>query len=90
MASWVICDDPSLLGLVPFERVVVLLIVFAVRFPRTWNGVIDEVEAYRRALTVQEIQAIFNAGSAGKCKGLVLSPRSVVFPAEPERSWPAS
>lgn len=56
---------------------------FAQTYPRTWNGVIDEVEAYNRALTVQEIQAIFNAGIAGTCKGLVLAPRSVVFPAEP-------
>jgi hypothetical protein len=33
-----------------------------------FNGLIDEVEIYRRALTASEIQAIFNAGSAGKCK----------------------
>ena len=31
-------------------------------------GDLDEVELIRRALTQQEIQAIFNAGSAGKCK----------------------
>ncbi|WP_376789787.1 LamG domain-containing protein [Thermoflexus sp.] len=30
--------------------------------------VVDEVEYFNRALTPQEIQAIFNAGSAGKCK----------------------
>ncbi|MFA3783401.1 LamG-like jellyroll fold domain-containing protein [Melioribacteraceae bacterium 4301-Me] len=29
---------------------------------------IDEVELFNRALTQQEIQAIYNAGSAGKCK----------------------
>jgi hypothetical protein len=33
-----------------------------------FNGLIDEVEIYDRALTDTEIQAIFNAGSAGKCK----------------------
>jgi hypothetical protein len=31
-------------------------------------GDLDEVELFKRALTQQEIQAIFNAGSAGKCK----------------------
>ncbi|MFO0698123.1 MAG: choice-of-anchor C family protein [Nitrospira sp.] len=33
-----------------------------------FNGLIDEVEVYNRALTAAEIQAIFNAGSSGKCK----------------------
>lgn len=38
-------------------------------FPATFvNGLIDEVEIYNRALAGEEIQAIFNAGSAGKCK----------------------
>ena len=32
------------------------------------KGIIDEVGIYDRALTQSEIQAIFNAGSAGKCK----------------------
>jgi hypothetical protein len=32
------------------------------------RGDLDEVELIKRALTQQEIQAIFNAGSAGKCK----------------------
>ena len=32
---------------------------------RTWNGVIDEVQAFNRALSQSELQAIFNAGSAG-------------------------
>lgn len=31
-------------------------------------GMIDEVEIFNRALSQAEIQAIFNAGSAGKCK----------------------
>jgi Concanavalin A-like lectin/glucanases superfamily/WD40-like Beta Propeller Repeat/HYR domain len=33
-----------------------------------WEGLIDEVTIYRRALSALEIQDIFNAGSAGKCK----------------------
>ena len=32
------------------------------------NGLIDEVEFFDRALSQPEIQAIFEAGSAGKCK----------------------
>ena len=32
------------------------------------DGLIDEVEIFDRALSATEIQAIFNAGSAGKCK----------------------
>ena len=35
---------------------------------QTLNGLIDEVTIYDRALSTAEIQAIFNAGSAGKCK----------------------
>jgi Concanavalin A-like lectin/glucanases superfamily len=37
-------------------------------FERQFNGLIDEVSVYNRALSAAEIQAIFNAGSAGKCK----------------------
>lgn len=33
-----------------------------------FSGVIDEVEIFNRALSALEIQAIFDAGSAGKCK----------------------
>ena len=31
-------------------------------------GLLDEVEVFNRALSASEIQSIFNAGSAGKCK----------------------
>jgi len=34
-----------------------------------FNGLIDEPEIYNRALSADEIKAIYNAGSAGKCKG---------------------
>ncbi|MEE9506210.1 MAG: LamG-like jellyroll fold domain-containing protein [Thermoplasmata archaeon] len=37
-------------------------------YPRTWNGVIDEVEIFNRALSVSEIQTIYSAGSDGKRK----------------------
>jgi hypothetical protein len=33
-----------------------------------FNGVIDEVEVFNRALAAQEIKAIFDAGNKGKCK----------------------
>ncbi len=36
--------------------------------PEPFNGMIDEVEIYGRALSQSEIQTIFNAGGAGKCK----------------------
>lgn len=35
---------------------------------RYWNGLIDELEIYNRVLNQDEIQAIYNAGSSGKCK----------------------
>lgn len=34
----------------------------------TFSGLIDEVEVYHRALSASEIEAIFVAGNAGKCK----------------------
>lgn len=37
-------------------------------FPQYFQGRVDEVEVFNRALSQAEIQAIFNAGSAGKCK----------------------
>jgi hypothetical protein len=36
--------------------------------PVLFDGLIDEVEVFDRALTAGEIYAIYNAGSAGKCK----------------------
>jgi len=33
-----------------------------------FHGCIDEVEAFRRVLTPNEVKAIYNAGSIGKCK----------------------
>jgi hypothetical protein len=33
-----------------------------------WDGLIDEVQLFNRALSASEIQAIFNAGSSGECK----------------------
>ena len=33
-----------------------------------WQGEIDEVEIFQRDLAASEVQALFNAGSFGKCK----------------------
>ena len=55
----------------------------SINAPLTWglveagrylNGLMDEVEIYNRALSAAEIQAIFNAGSAGKCQGIPFTP----------------
>jgi hypothetical protein len=35
-----------------------------------YNGLLDEVQIYNRALSAAEIQSIFNAGSAGQVKGV--------------------
>jgi hypothetical protein len=49
-------------------------------YPRTWNGVIDEVEAFKVALSAANILKIFKAGSAGKCKDpVVVTPSSETF-----------
>ena len=39
-----------------------------------YHGIIDEVSLYNRALSVGEIQAIYNAGSAGKCLPPLIPP----------------
>jgi hypothetical protein len=33
-----------------------------------WNGAVDELAFYRRALTPEQIKSIFQAGRAGKCR----------------------
>jgi len=49
-----------------------------------FNGLIDEVEIHNRALTAPEIQSIYNASSAGKCK-----PRCIAPPSNLISWWPA-
>lgn len=49
---------------------------------RRLTGLVDEVAVYKRALSAQEIQALYTAGSAGKCKptaALAVSPTSGSF-----------
>ena len=40
---------------------------------RFYGGLIDEVEIFDRALTAAEVLAIYNAGSAGKCKPKIIN-----------------
>jgi hypothetical protein len=44
----------------------------------TFAGLIDEVEIFNRALSNQEIQAISNAGNAGKCKTPQQSTQAII------------
>jgi len=37
----------------------------------SFKGLVDEVSVYNRALAASEVQAIYNAGSAGKCRDSV-------------------
>jgi hypothetical protein len=43
-----------------------------------YNGLLDEVQIYNRVLSAAEIQAIFNAGSAGLVKGVRANDPAVV------------
>jgi hypothetical protein len=52
-----------------------------------FDGLIDEVELFSRALTPAEIQSIYNAGSAGKCK---TSPTPSPTPTPTATSTPTS
>ena len=54
---------------------------FAITGFSPFKGLIDEVGIYNRALSASEIQSIFNAGSAGKCKptATVAPPRLVAW-----------
>jgi hypothetical protein len=45
--------------------------------PQPFNGLIDEVSIYNRALSASEIESIFNAGSAGKCKPATNTPPTI-------------
>jgi hypothetical protein len=47
-----------------------------------FNGMLDEVSLYSRALDTTEIAAIYNAGAAGKCHGLAITaqPQSQTIP----------
>jgi hypothetical protein len=58
-------------------------------FPQYFQGRIDEVEVFNRALTQAEIQAIYNAGSAGKCKTASATNAEIATPATstPVRPW---
>jgi hypothetical protein len=56
---------------------------------RFFMGMIDELSLYNRALSTSEIAAIYDAGSAGKCKPLPTLPVSLTS-GSVLLSWPAS
>ena len=58
----------------------------------SFDGRIDEVELFNRALSASEIQSIFNAGSAGKCKPTPpgACPLTAGFWKKHPSSWPAT
>ncbi|MBI5100222.1 MAG: laminin G domain-containing protein [Nitrospirae bacterium] len=43
-----------------------------------FNGLVDEVEIFDRALSLAEIQAIYNAGTAGKCRSCTPPPSGMI------------
>ena len=45
---------------------------------RNFTGQEDEIEVFDRALTVAEIQSIYNAGNAGKCRTCTTPPNNMV------------
>ena len=49
-----------------------------------FSGALDEIALYNRALSGAEIQAVFNAGSAGKCSPVCVPPASGLI-----SWWPA-
>ena len=52
-------------------------------YPRTFNGIIDEVEAFKGALSQATIQAIYEKRGIGKCKAPVVpTPTSLSFAAQ--------
>jgi hypothetical protein len=47
--------------------------MFVLNTNMNWVGLLDEIEIFNRALTAAEVQAIFSAGSAGKCKPPIIA-----------------
>ena len=56
----------------------------------SYSGLMDEPAIYNRALTAAEIQAIYNAGSAGKCAPAAITNNCVPPPAGLVSWWPGA
>jgi len=56
---------------------------------RSLQGLVDEVSVYNRALSAAEIQAIYGAGRAGKCKPSAGTVAVRVDPGAYQGSWSA-
>ena len=52
-----------------------------------FNGAIDEISLYSRALSQSEIQAIYNAGSSGKCVSAPVAPVANAGPNQVVYAW---
>lgn len=52
-----------------------------------FEGQMDEIELFKRVLAQEEIQAIYNAGMAGKCKGCATPPEGMVAWWSGENNW---
>jgi len=50
-----------------------------------FNGLIDEVELFNSALSAADVLAIFNAGTAGKCKCTIICPANITVSSDPNQ-----
>ena len=50
-----------------------------------FSGLIDEVELFNRALSAAEVLAVFNAGTAGKCKCTITCPANIIQSNDPNQ-----
>ncbi|HSU54759.1 MAG TPA: LamG-like jellyroll fold domain-containing protein [Candidatus Dormibacteraeota bacterium] len=57
------------------------------QYPSIYNGLLDEVSLYSRALSEGEIQAIVAAGTAGKCASSNPAPTNCIVPPAGLVSW---
>jgi hypothetical protein len=66
----VLTNSGTATGIIDFVDTILVgaYFVFPDRIEQFTQGRIDELEIFNRALSTAEIQAIYNAGSAGKCK----------------------
>jgi hypothetical protein len=53
--------DPLFIGATPLGQ-------SSSSYTHFFNGIVDEVHYWNRALSIADMQALFNAGSAGMCK----------------------
>jgi len=72
--AMVASKTPTVLGPIDSDVQTVIGTMNPSLLGENFSGLIDEVEIFNRGLTQTEIQAIVNAGSAGKCKSVCTPP----------------